>query len=168
MKIKYPRKRVEIKGEKMSTAFGKIGADRQLQDHWIRRLIAAIIDGAIMWIVSWIISWILLFPLILSGTIFFTGFAFPFLSGILWMFYAAFTESGLGTIGKQVVHLKVTTMDGKTPSLDRTFIRNISKLHPLFWLLDVVVGMATPGDPYQKYSDRFAGTTVVSATATLA
>ena len=144
----------------MSTAFEKIGTDRQLQDHWIRRLIAAIIDGVIIYISSWIISSILLLPLGIGGTILFTGVTFPFMSGVIWLLYASFTESRLGTIGKQVVHLKVATNDGKTPSLDRTFIRNISKIHPLFWLLDVVIGMATPGDAHQKYSDRFAGTTV--------
>lgn len=150
----------------MSTAFEKIGADRQLQDHWIRRLIAAIIDGVIIVIISWIISSILLLPLVAIGTILFTGVAFPFIIGILWMLYASFTESGMGTIGKQVLRLKVTTVDGQTASIDRTFIRNISKIYPLLWLLDVLIGMATPGDPHQKYSDRFARTTVISTTAT--
>jgi len=155
-----------MEGSRMSTAFEKIGRDRQLQDHWIRRLIAAIIDGIIILIVSGVISFLLLFPLIVIGATLFTGLVFPLISGILWLLYASFTETGLGTIGKQVVHLKVTTIDGRPASLDRTFIRNISKIYPLFWLLDVVIGMATPGDPHQKYSDRFAGTTVVSTTAT--
>jgi len=149
----------------MSTAFGKIGTDRELQDHWIRRLIAAIVDGVIMVVISAIICWVLLIPLLVIGAPLFTGVVFPFVCGVLWLLYASFTESGLGTIGKQVVRLKVTTVDGKPVSLDRAFIRNISKIYPLFWLLDVVIGMATPGDPHQKYSDRFAGTTVVSATA---
>jgi len=151
----------------VSTAFEKIGTDRQLQDHWIRRLIAAIIDGVLIYVTTGIISWLLLLHLLVMGAPLFTGVAFPFMSGVLWMLYASFTESGLGTIGKQVVRLRVTTVDGKPASLDRTFIRNISKVYPLFWLLDVIIGMATPGDSHQKYSDRFAGTTVVSATSTL-
>jgi len=62
------------------------------------------------------------------------------------------------------VSLKVTTMEGNVPGLDRTLIRDISKIHGLLWLLDVIIGMATVGDPHQKVSDRFAGTTVVSTT----
>jgi len=150
----------------MSTAFEKIGTDRQLQDHWIRRLVAAIFDGIIILIIAWVLSWILLFPMMVMGAPLFTGVVFPFTVGILWLLYASFTEAGLGTIGKQVARLKVTTVDGKPATLDKTFIRNISKIYPLFWLLDVIIGMATPGDPHQKYSDRFAGTTVVSATST--
>jgi len=104
--------------------------------------------------------------MMVMGAPLFTGVVFPFTGGVIWLIYASFTESGLGTVGKQVVRLKVTTIDGKHPTLDRTFIRNMSKIHPLLWLLDVIIGMATPGDPHQKYSDRFTGTTVVSATST--
>lgn len=60
------------------------------------------------------------------------------------------------------MYLKVTTVDGKLPTLDRTLIRDISKIHGLLWLIDTLIGMATVGDPHQKYSDRYAGTTVVS------
>jgi uncharacterized RDD family membrane protein YckC len=72
-------------------------------------------------------------------------------------------ESTQGTtIGKQIMYLRVTTVDGKLPTLDRTLIRDISKIHELLWLIDTLIGMATMGDPHQKYSDRFAGTTVAS------
>jgi len=63
------------------------------------------------------------------------------------------------------MYLKVTTVDGRLPTLDRALIRDISKIHELFWLIDTLIGMATVGDPHQKYSDRFAGTTVVSTIA---
>lgn len=150
----------------MSTAFEKIGTDRELQDHWIRRLIAGIIDYVIISIVAGIISVIAALPAILVGAAFIIG-AFPFLHGILFFLYASFMECIYGTtIGKQIMSLKVTITDGKLPSLDKTLIRDISKIYPLLWLIDTILGMATVGDPHQKYSDRFAGTTVTSTIST--
>jgi len=150
----------------MSTAFDKIGSDRQLQDHWLRRLIAGIIDSIITSIIAWIIAVLVALPALFLGGIFIIG-TFPFLQGILFFLYASFMESSRGmTIGKQIMNLKVTTIQGSAASLDRTMIRNISKIHGLLWLIDTLIGMATVGDPHQKYSDRFAGTTVVSTTAT--
>jgi len=66
------------------------------------------------------------------------------------------------TFGKMFMNLKVTVTDGKPPTFGLTVIRNISKIYWLLLLIDVIIGMATVGDPYQKYSDRFAGTTVAS------
>ena len=147
---------------KMSTVFQQIGTDRQLQDHWLRRLIAGIIDSIIISIVAWIISALAAIPALLLGSPFFLG-AFPFLHGILFFFYAALLESVNGaTIGKQIMNLKVTTIEGNMSTLDRTLIRDVSKIHGLVWLIDTLVGMATVGDSHQKISDRFAGTTVVS------
>jgi len=83
--------------------------------------------------------------------------------GVFLFLYATFLESTRGaTIGKQIMYLKVTTKEGNLPTLDRALIRDISKIHGLLWLIDTLIGMATVGDTHQKYSDRFAGTTVVS------
>jgi uncharacterized RDD family membrane protein YckC len=83
--------------------------------------------------------------------------------GLLFFLYAAVLDSTWGTtIGKQIMNLRVTKLDGRPATLDRTLLRDLSKLHGLLWLIDVVVGMATAGDPHQKISDRYAGTTVVS------
>jgi len=149
------------------SAFGKIGSDRQLQDHWLRRLIAGIIDSIITWIIAWIIIALVQFPSLLFGAIpFFIGPS-ELLHGVIFVFYAVFLESSRGTtIGKQFMNLKVTTTDEKLPSLDRAAIRDISKIYGLLWLVDTLIGMAIVGDPHQKYSDRFAGTTVVSTITT--
>jgi len=110
-------------------------------------------------------------PFVIAGAIFapwfFDWFGVPaFFSGILWLLYGGFMESSRGsTFGKQFMNLKVTTSDGKPVTFDRVLIRNVSKIYPLFWLLDVIIGMATPGDMHQKYTDRIAGTTVTSTTA---
>ncbi len=51
-------------------------------------------------------------------------------------------------------------LEGGKITYSQSFIRNISKIHPLFLLLDWLIGIATPGDRRQKYSDRMAGTVV--------
>jgi len=145
-----------------STAFQRIGTDRYLQDHWLRRLIAGIIDSIIMWIATQIIALFIALPVLLYGGPFNLG-SFELLQGLLFFLYAAFLESTWGsTIGKQIMNLKVTTTDGRAPTIDRTLIRDVSKIHPLLLLIDTLVGMATVGDAHQKISDRFAGTTVTS------
>lgn len=141
----------------MSTGFEKLRNDTQLQNHWIRRFVAMVIDAIITGIVGWILS----FPFWITGI--FWSFASLFVWGIIWLIYASLTESSLGwTLGKQVVNLKVRTVDGRIPTMDVALIRNISKIFWLLYLLDVIVGLATPGDPTQKYTDRIAGTIVVS------
>lgn len=148
------------------SAFEKIGTDRQLQDHWLRRLIGGIID----YIITGIIALIILLPftllaILFTGTFFFGPF--ELLHGVLFFLYASFLESTRGTtIGKQIMNLRVNTTEGRLPSLNRAMIRNISKIYWLLWLIDTLIGMATVGDPLQKYSDRFAGTTVSSTIPT--
>jgi uncharacterized RDD family membrane protein YckC len=155
----------------MSTGFSKIGSDSQLQDHWIKRLVAFIIDSIIVLVGTLIIAAIILIPLAVATLT--TGwpwwafhpFTTPFFMGILSVLYFAVLESWYGwTFGKKIMNLKVTKTSGQKPSLDATFIRNISKIHLLFVLLDVIVGLAMVGDPHQKATDRAAGTTVALAT----
>jgi len=144
------------------SAFEKIGSDHQLQDHWLRRLVAGIVDGIITWIVAWIILSFVAIPALLLGGAAWFG-VFPFLSGVLFFLYASFFESSRGsTIGMQIMNLKVTTMEGNVAGLNKSMLRNISKIHVLLWVIDTLIGMAMVGDPHQKYSDRFAGTTVTS------
>jgi uncharacterized RDD family membrane protein YckC len=127
-------------------------------------LIAIIIDSILIWIVVGIIvlvANVLGFPLPVLGIPMFT--TNELIQGVLHFLYAAMIESTWGaTIGKQIMNLKTTKLDGGKATFDRTFLRDLSRIHGLFWLIDVVVGMATVGDPHQKISDRYAGTTVVS------
>jgi len=158
--------------ENMSTGFERIGKDTQLQDHWIRRLVAFIIDSIIVWIGTLIIAAIITIPLIIMA--FVTGFpwfvlnpfAFPFFAGILSVLYFALLEAHYGwTFGKKIMNLKTIKLSGQRPLLDAAFIRNISKIYWILVLIDVIIGLATPRDPHQKVSDHFAGTTVVSTAA---
>ena len=153
----------------MSTGFEKLGTDTQLQNHWIRRFIAMVIDAIIAGIAGWILTLILSLPFWIIGMPWGWGFASFVIWGVIWFLYASFSESSMGwTIGKQVVNLKVRTVDGRIPTIDVAFIRNISKVLWPLYLLDVIVGLATPGEPSQKYTDRIAGTIVVSVAPTTA
>ncbi len=152
----------------MSTGFEKLRTDTELQNHWIRRFIAMVFDAIIAGIAAWILTWILS-PFWIVGMPWGWGFASFLIWGVIWFLYASFTESSMGwTIGKQVVNLKVRTTDGRIPAIDVAFIRNISKVFLPLYLLDVIVGLATPGDPTQKYADRIAGTIVFSVATTTA
>lgn len=150
----------------MSTGFETIGKDQQLQDHWIRRLVAFIID---MIIVSLIIAVLIIMPLFLltlkTGLPWyvFNPFSFPFFAGILSVLYFSLLEAYYGwTFGKHIMNLRTVKLDEQKPSLDLAFLRNVSKIYWILVLLDTVIALATPGDPHQKMTDRVAGTTVVS------
>ena len=145
------------------SAFQKIGSDRLLQDHWLRRLIAGIIDSIIIWVITAIILALAAIPAIFLGVVpAFIGTS-AFLQGVLFFLYAWFMEFSRGaTLGKQIMNLKVTTTQGGQLSPDKALLINISKIHWVLWLVDTLLGMALPGDPHQKYSDRWIGTTVVS------
>lgn len=159
------------------TGIDLIGTDKLLQEHWIKRVIAIIIDNIILAIAVSILWIIISIPvLILTGTTYpwfgipwFASlggwlFGFPFAVGALSLLYFSFAESIYGqTIGKRLMGFRVATVDGRVPNLGRALMRNISKIHWVLLLLDVIVGLATPGDPHQKYSDRIAGTTVTAA-----
>ena len=60
-------------------------------------------------------------------------------------------------------HLAVS--EGGKPSPLSALVRNISKLHWVLLLLDLLGGMVLEGDPRQKFSDRIANTVVYRPSA---
>jgi uncharacterized RDD family membrane protein YckC len=137
--------------------------------HWLIRLIAYIIDSIIIFIVTTILGIIIAVIVALSvlttGSLFFYGgiwLTFG-LFGLLSILYFIILDVYWGaTIGKRVMGLEVQLVKGGRISLDKSFIRNISKIFPLFLFLDWLIAVVTPGaDRRQKYTDRMAGTTVV-------
>jgi len=136
-------------------------------NHWLIRLVAFIIDTIIIGIVAAIIYAVAIFALISSGGfwVFWGPFVLlAFILGILELLYFMFMDSSYGgTLGKRILGLHVQTVNGGKVTFDKAFIRNISKIFWLFLLIDWILAIATPGqDPHQKYTDRIAGTTVVS------
>lgn len=136
--------------------------------HWLLRLIAYIIDAFIIAIIVAILWFLLFIPFLIVGA--FAGFfavwgwviLFPLLTGLLMVFYFLYAEVNWGgTFGKRLLGLRVQTVNGGRVNYSQSFIRNISKIHPLFVLIDWLVGVVTVGDKRQKYTDRIAGTIVV-------
>jgi uncharacterized RDD family membrane protein YckC len=153
-----------------ATGFIKIYYSRKLQDYWIRRLVAIIIDAVIISIAVLILGGIIALIVALSTHSSFStpwwianGLAFPFYAGIPLFLYSALTEYYYGfTLGKRIMYLKVVKGEGKRPAINLALLRNATKIYWLALLLDVVVALAMPKrDPTQKYTDTFAGTMVV-------
>jgi uncharacterized RDD family membrane protein YckC len=138
--------------------------------HWLLRLIALIIDSIILGIVAWILVNFVFISLVFGGSLYWLWFGygyslvFPFILGILEVLYFVFLEVSWGgaTVGKKIMGLKVQMANGNNVTFDKSFLRNISKIYPIFLFLDWLIAVLTPGsDPRQKYTDRIAGTTVV-------
>jgi uncharacterized RDD family membrane protein YckC len=152
----------------MVSAMNIIGSDKSLQDHWGKRLVALIIDYAIFQVISWVAFWLLFIPwwgnwwgpAAFGWTVFQPGFA-----GIMLFIYSFAMESSSSgaTIGKKVMNLRVIPISGNM-DVGKAVMRNISKIHGLFLVLDWLVGFVSEGDPKQKWLDRVAGTTVVITT----
>ena len=142
--------------------------DTVAQGYWVKRVVAYIIDWILVTVVFTIVAFVTVLPfLVLSGPGFFYaafGGLFGVLSGVILFLYFLFSEMSMGTsIGKSVMGLKVTAGGGRRPTVAESAIRNISKIHGLLLLLDVIVGLATSKGYTQKYSDAFAKTNVVAA-----
>jgi uncharacterized RDD family membrane protein YckC len=134
-------------------------------NHWLIRLVAYIIDAIIVSIVAEIIAVIIGVAIILSGAFFlFVGFGLFFLTfGLLSILYFIILDVYWGaTIGKRLMGLEVQLVKGGRIPLDKSFIRNISKIFVVFLFLDWLIAVVTTGsDRRQKLTDRWAGTTVV-------
>jgi len=145
-----------------SSFISRIERDPHLQEHWIRRAVAYIIDSIIVSIATTILLGIFTFSLFLANPFgLFNLVGFPFATGLLSILYFPVAETIYGaTLGKSLLGLRVSAKDGGKPSLGKAFIRNVSKVHWVLLLLDLVGGLLTSTDFHQKYSDRLANTTV--------
>jgi uncharacterized RDD family membrane protein YckC len=149
------------------TGLDQLTVRRDVQDLWLRRGIAFIIDSVIIGIGSIVLALVLAIPIFIIGPAFirfdFWGVWFWGLVPVLIVAYFIILESGWGrTIGKEAMGLKTVRVDGKPMDLGASFLRNISKINWLLLLLDVFAGLLIQGDGRQKFSDRLAGTTVES------
>src|SRR2546427_4746098 len=137
----------------MPSAIDLIGHNPALQDHWFRRLGAALIDGIVVAVIF------LLFALPLAFLVL-AWYVVPFLYGVIWLGYSMLLEAIFGaTVGKRLLKLRVVAIDGNLDIM-HTLVRNISKIYWLPFLLDVIIGGVTQGDPRQRLLDRIARTTV--------
>lgn len=140
----------------MVTGFDLIHDNGPLQKHWIRRIIAYILDLFI----SSLGVYIIFYFLISLNLRFAALWYFPMTAGMVQVFYSAVLEySSRKTVGKAIMKLEVEQLTQEF-DLSKALIRNFSKIHGIILLLDWLVGMASEGDPRQRYLDRVAETTV--------
>ena len=165
-------------GVQSPTGFELLRDDRAVQNHWARRLIALIIDAAIVAVALVIIAVVVSIPFFIglnfSST---TVGTFPAWWGAWWGFWFGgvgslvlflyfFLAEGLygRTIGKEIMGLRAVRVDGKPMDMRSSLIRNISKIYWVLLLIDVAVGLGTHGEMSQKWSDRYVGTKVEEKT----
>jgi len=141
--------------------------DSKAQSYWLNRLLALVVDALIVIIPLVILTIIIAIFVAIGG---FTPFGIIVggVVSIVWYFvfilYNMVMETTYGaSFGKRIFHLKVVSKTGSNPNLAESFVRNLSKIYWLLLLLDVIVGLAVSKGYQQKYSDKFMGTSVVSA-----
>ncbi len=136
----------------MVTGFDFLSQDKALQEHWVRRFAAIVIDALIIYV-----------PISLLFRVLGTPLLFPwFLTGGLFFLCCALFDATIGgTVGKMLLRLKTVSMTGKI-DLAQAIMRNVSKVFAIFLLLDWVIGMAVDTkDPRQKWTDQLAKTSVM-------
>lgn len=137
----------------MPSALDLIGRNPALQEHWIRRFFAFVIDAIIIAVITFFLS----LPFALLAAVWWVP---TFAGGVVWFLYSMLLELVLGaTVGKKLVSLRVVAIGGNMDIM-HTIIRNVTKIFPPLIFIDVVVGAATQGDPRQRLMDRLARTTV--------
>jgi len=156
----------------MDRRFDVVLANTALQNLWMRRVIAFIVDSLILLLVFTVVYAVLAIVLLVPSLVFnfnllgglFSGFSIVFGLLIVWGYYTAFEGSISATIGKRFMDLRVRPLYGEM-NHTKAFIRSFTKAWiPLFaflFLLDLLIGFVTKGDPRQRFSDVVAETIVI-------
>lgn len=136
----------------MVTGFDYLSRDKALQEHWLRRFVAIIIDALIIYV-----------PISLMFRLLGTPLLFPwFLTGGVFFLYCALFDMAIGgTVGKMLMRLKTVSMTGQI-NIAQGLMRNVTKVFGPLLLLDWIIGMAVDThDPRQKWTDQVAKTSVM-------
>lgn len=142
----------------MVTGFDLLHDNKPLQKHWVKRVIAYFLDFIISSMLVYVVFFILALSILSTSMLLY----FPMTAGMVQVFYSAALEyQSRKTIGKAVMGLKVGTLT-QGFNMSDSLIRNFTKIHGILILFDWLAGMATEGDPRQRYLDRLAQTTVKS------
>jgi len=141
----------------MTTGFEQIVQDSLLQKHWLARLIAALIDLALVLIPVYILMVLLSWT---QGQSWLLG---AVIMGFVWFIYSSFFELNSGsTIGKKLLGLRVVPIQGRL-DLYQAMMRNLTKVFGGFLIIDMLIGFLIDAkDPKQRYTDTLAKTTVIT------
>ena len=113
----------------MVTAMSIIGNDKSLQEHWVKRLIALIVDNLIFMAISSVLTIFVFVNIFNLNNPFVWPVFVPLFSGGMFFLYAFAMEasSGGATLGKKLMKLRVISTDGPM-NAKKAAIRNISKI----------------------------------------
>jgi uncharacterized RDD family membrane protein YckC len=141
----------------MTTGIDQIMRSPAAQEFWLRRLIAVIIDYAIVF-----------FPIYAIGAVAWAApvwaFAPSLVAGALMVLMSALFEAELGyTIGKRIMGLEVVSLEMRPYDMERALVRNISKVHPAFLLIDLLLGLLMERRPNMRFLDTSTQCEVVDA-----
>jgi len=141
----------------MTTGIDQIMQSPTAQEFWLRRLIAVIIDYAIVF-----------FPIYAIGAVAWAApiwaFAPSLVAGALMVLMSALFEAELGyTIGKRIMGLEVVSLDMRPYDMERALVRNISKVHPAFLVIDLLLGLLMEKRPNMRFLDTSTQCEVVDA-----
>jgi uncharacterized RDD family membrane protein YckC len=148
------------------TGFEFLTSEKTAQDHWARRGIAYVIDSVLVGVAVFILVLAtVLPPVVLGGGLPFGwglwfGGIFPLMVLLIPAYFILAEALYAKTLGKHIMGLRVVRRDGKRMDLETSFLRNISKIHPILLILDLAAGLGMRGEVTQKFSDRYAGTVV--------
>jgi len=141
----------------MSSALDEVLENKQAQEFWLRRFVAIIIDALIIFIPITVmvnIAWAMGFYGQVSWLI----------SGTLLVAYSAMFESELGyTIGKRIMGLEVVSLDPRPYDMKRALIRNITKIHGIILIIDLLLGILAEDRVNMRYLDTVVATEVVDS-----
>jgi uncharacterized RDD family membrane protein YckC len=138
----------------MPTGYDLIEHNHDFRIHIMKRLAAALIDAAAVFLPVTLIIYIAgLEPKELLAGVF---------SGFAWFIYAAMSESLTGTsLGKKMLGFIVVSKDGPM-TFSKGIVRSVPKM---FWFIflpvDVLVGLSRDDDPRQRWVDSVSATVVI-------
>lgn len=145
----------------MVTGFNILGSNKALQEHWVKRFFAALIDFLIILIPLYILFNVIFWTVFWGWGLWFGWFWWLFDGMFVFLYFVILEMIMQGSIGKKIVNLQVVTTSGQPLGIGAIVIRSLFKLiYPLLWI-DVILGLLTEGDPRQKFMDRIANTVVV-------
>ena len=131
----------------------------KMQNLWIKRLAALIIDALIITLIIWVLSAIV-YPLIaLTGGFSVLNYGLLLTVIVIIAYFTYLEGSSCATLGKNLMKIKVISDENKM-SYKKAFIRNLSKILWIPLILDVLVSYASKSSKIH-YLDEVAGTNVV-------
>jgi len=133
---------------------------------WSDRFFAWLIDYAIVWVVGFsVVSLVIGIPnleLIMEGNYEYSSRFELYILSLVFFAYWLILESKTGqSIGKRILHLKITDLKGKPADFKSIAISSFGKAFPFFLPIDVIVGRLFTNKKRQRIFNKLGKTIVI-------